>query len=367
MEHRTSQLTIVSVYHSDLTRRILEANADFIAAMNPGDSWVHLAVNNSPAQSIHTRHPRLRETAGAPIPAFAPKSGFVGYHEGGGLNLGLKEVSTRFALFLDHDFFVVRPRWIAEVLAHLTKQGLAILTAPYHPKYWVKVRYFPGAYCIFADREKVGEEFFSWDFMPQHTPAELAREQVSAVRKAAWRAAHPHPSSWLRQFAESMKKRRYVGTGRDVSYDLYRRYRARPEITIECLPATVTLHDFLTHYRLSPRWYPLLYRLERLIPERWSFIPKRKGYFTFTRFCDLGYADVLGTGMEEWWWRGAPFAFHVRGFKERRTKEIGRSFDPEDNMRIIRDMVSAFQANAEGAGAAGGGARGDLTPRGSAA
>lgn len=342
MQNAAPQLTICSVYHSDMTRRILEMNAEFIHTMNPVDSWVHLAMNNSPEQSIHTVSARVRELPGAAIPPTAPSYGFVGYHEGAGLNMAIPHVKTRFAVFLDHDFFIVRPNWINDTIAYMKEKDIAILAAPYHPKYWAKFRYGAGAYCIFVDREKIGDDFLTLDFKPQYSEEHLRKGEESSARKTAWRARQTKEPSWLNRFWGNIKKRRYIGKSQDVSYDLYRRYHNHPTIRTECFAPTVVLHDFLTHYYVDKRWYPLLYRLERLIPERWSFVPKRKGYFTFTRFKDLGFFDVLGGGMEEYFWRGEPFAFHLRGFKERTIKERGDAFNPEESIALVRTATESF-------------------------
>lgn len=320
-------------------------NADFIAAMNPGVSWVHLAINNSRERSVHTTHPLLCEIPGAAIPAHAPARGFQGYHEGAGMNIALKHIQTRFALFLDYDFFVVRPHWIANALSHMEEQSLALLGAPYHPKYWVKFRYFPSHHCLFVDRDKIGKEFLAWDFMPQYSPEHLTNTAAAEDRKIAWRSAHPRPPSWLRRFFENIKKRRYLGTSKDICYDPYRRYHANPTVTYEYFQAAAVLHDFLCHYYLPHRWYPLLSWIERLIPNRWSFVPKQD-LFTLDHFKDLGFFDVAGSGMEEYFWQGTPLGFHVRGFKERLLTASGATFNPEEKMRTIRAAVTSFSQHA---------------------
>lgn len=335
----SEELTICSVYHSEASRRILEMNEEFVRAMNPGASWMRLAVNNSPGGSIRVRDPRIREFPGTP----PPPAGEEGYHYGSGLNSLLKRAATRFVLFLDYDFFIARPQWIRDVPAHMERARLGLFGAPYRPRYWVKFRHFPVQYCLFVDREQVGSEFYAWDFRPQYSEEHLARGNASEARKRAYRAKHPGFPSWIRRMVENVKKRKYIATSRDMGYDLYRRYYGKGTVRYGCIGSTATLDDFLTHYYVSKRWHPLLYRLERLIPERWSFVPKQRGgYFTFTRFRDVGCYDVLGTGMEEWWWQGQPFAFHVRGFQERRRRAAGREFDPEERIRAIREVAESF-------------------------
>ena len=303
MKDTLPQITICSVYHSDITRRILELNEEFVRTMNPKSSWLRFAVNNSPQESVHIQNTHIQEFPGGVVPNFAPSYGWTGYHDGAASNSLLKHIPTRFVLFLDYDFFIVRPDWIQEILLYMQKKDLAILGVPYHPKYWVKFRYFPSKNCLFVDREKIGNDFYNWDFTPQYSKKDFVRMNAAIVHKESHKIKKSKHSSWLRKMFENIRKRRYLGHSKDVCYDLYRRYYGSRSVKVECLAATAVLNDFLTHYYVHTRWHPLLYRLETMIPERWSFIPKRKGYFTFTQFRDLGYFDILKTGMEEWWWQ----------------------------------------------------------------
>ena len=342
MKNNAPQLTICSVYHSDMSKRILEMNEEFVRKMNPESSWLRFAANNSPQESIHPNNPNIKEFPGGKVPSFTPAYGWTGFHDGAASNSLLPHIQTRFVLFLDYDFFIVRPNWIREVVTYMQEKNLGILGVPYHPKYWVKFRDFPSKNCLFVDREKIGNDFYEWNFMPQYTPQDITRmDAVIAHKKIHTMNRTKHPS-WPRRMFENIRKRNYIGQSKDVCYDLYQRYYGNHSVNVECFPPTAVLNDFVIHYYVSPRWHPLLYHLEKMIPEHWSFVPKRKGYFTFTRFKDLGYFDVLGTGMEEWWWQEMPLGFHLRGFKERRAKEIGIEFDPEESIRIIRDTMKNF-------------------------
>lgn len=317
-------------------------NGGFIHKMNPKNSWLHFAVNNSLKGSIHIGSPKFREFPGGIVPQFTPSYGWTGFHDGAASNSLLPHINTRFVLFLDYDFFIVRSNWIREVIDYMQEKNVAILGVPYHPKYWVKFRDFPSKNCLFVDREKIGNDFYNWNFMPQYTERDLARMDAAIAHKKIHTANRTNHPSWLRRMFENIRKRRYIGQSKDVCYDLYQRYHSSHSVNVECFTPTAVLNDFLTHYYAPTRWHTLLYRLERMVPERWSFVPKRKGYFTFTPFKDLGYFDVLRTGMEEWWWREAPFGFHLRGFKERHAKEFGIAFNPEENITIIRDAMRGF-------------------------
>ncbi|MEK7554766.1 MAG: hypothetical protein AAB518_02160 [Patescibacteria group bacterium] len=338
----TPELTICSVYHSDMARRILEMNEIFVRRMNPGSSWIRFAANNSQNENIHIQDNAIRELPGGIIPGNAPPKGREGYHYGAALNALLPHIQTRFVLFLDYDFFIVRPNWIRDVILHMKQNGLSLFGAPYHPKYWVKFRHFPVQYCLFVDREKIGDAFLTWNFTPQYSEAHLIQGDASEAAKKIYKAKNPTPT-WFERIRDNIRKRKYIGTSQDMSYDLYRRYAQKSFFKYETFGSTVTLNDFLVHYYVNEVWYKLLYLLEKMIPERWSFVPRnRGGYFTFTRFRDRNLPDVLGTGMEEWWWKNAPMAFHMRGFKERRAQATGKAFNPEENIQAIQEITEKF-------------------------
>ena len=69
--------------------------------------------------------------------------------------------------------------------------------------------------------------------------------------------------------------------------------------------------------------------LDRILPDRLSLVPKRRGYFSELGFADLGFADIAVRGCEEFLWRGQPFAFHIRGFR----------FKAEERARVLATVT----------------------------
>ena len=80
------------------------------------------------------------------------------------MNRTLPHIATRFALFCDPDFFIVRENWIHAVIQHMTEHGIGILGVPWHPRWTHKVRYFPCVHCMFVDLEVTPVE--TLDFTP---------------------------------------------------------------------------------------------------------------------------------------------------------------------------------------------------------
>jgi len=345
MQEKNPELTICSVYHSEMTKRILIMNEEFMKYMNPGVSWIRLAANNSLKEPIHLNTPGIIELPGGTVPDTAPSNSWEGYHDGAATNALLSHVKTRFALILDYDFFAIRKNWITETLNYMKEHNVALLGAPYHPKYWTKFRYFPAKYFLLVDLEKIGNEFYEWDFRPQYTKEDVQKNEAARAHKMAHSARKHLSPSWFQRFIAANKKRRYLGKSKDVCFYLYTRYYKNPKTPVECLVPAVRYQDFVYHYGVPRFVQPLLYAFEKLFPEKWTFVPKKKGYFTFTRFRNFGYYDALKEGLEEYFWQGKPFGFHLRGFKERRAKEIGRPFDPEETVNLIETITKSFKSS----------------------
>lgn len=160
------ELTICSVsYHSGLH---LSANYELTREVNGDVRWI--VAQNGP----HEELPRFTVIAGAEPPktiaAGNPNIKIASYHHALGLNATLPHVKTRYALFLDPDFFVVPP--LARVIDYMKSRRLAFFGAPYAIDPGKPRRQdFPCAFCMFVDTEKVDLAHF--DFMPDSSRTDL--------------------------------------------------------------------------------------------------------------------------------------------------------------------------------------------------
>ncbi|HEX2478593.1 MAG TPA: hypothetical protein VHK45_04895 [Geminicoccaceae bacterium] len=276
------------VLHMALARRLApEAELHWVVADNaPGGARPALPAGVD-----------VRVVPGAPFPDRPYAAG--GYHHGAGLNATLAHVRTRHALFLDPDFFVVRPHWPGGVLAHMEERGLAFFGAPWHPRWVYKVRYFPCAHCLFVDGARV--PLAALDFRPDYeeVPAHARRKEALPLRGRALR----HALGIIDPLR--LRKRRLVATSRDTSWRIYDRYAQDPARPSECL---------------QPVFDPGRTRaLEVLLPDRLRLVPGRPGYFARAGFAARGLPDLAALGCEEFLWRDAPFGFHVRSQPKRKV------------------------------------------------
>lgn len=302
-------LTILSVYHSSQSARLLELNGEFTTRRNPVKNWVWLVADNTPEGSgISFGSRNFVVVEGVRQPPETPHPDMKGsYQLAASLHKLLPQVKTRFVAIVDSDCFVVYPLWIEKVLEHMRSKDLAILGIPWHTRWWNKYRYFPaGIHACVIDLDKINRE--ELDFFPQYDEKSL-QELVDVKGKG----------------------RRGIGISRDMGYAIHRRFAGRTDIKYESLTPV-----------FRPReewgWNPSLLKriLYFFIPDRWSYLPKRPGAYTEVSFKDKGYFDGRSHGWEEFMWRGVPFCFHLR--KNSPVKTISA----EEELSFVREALATF-------------------------
>lgn len=161
---------------------------------------------------------------------------------------------------------------------------------------------------MFADLQKAGIAGF--DFIPKYREI-VDREGTVQYRK----------KMSFRKYARSfMKKiiggdRLKIGQSRDTASNIFTKWGNEPA---ECV-----LPVFRGDTGL----------MDKFLPDRFSFIPKKAGYFSTESFKDKGYFDALGSGWEEYMWRGKPFGIHLRKNRwpqeeiDRRIQNISKILD----------------------------------------
>jgi len=322
-----SELTIVSVYHSLPSKRLLELNLNWTRALNPEETLNWIVVDNSPPAFSE----KLTSGAFSIIPG-VPFSDVFGqdeykhipplsrgsFHHAIALNESLKHIKTRFLLMLDNDFFVLRPNWLSECVNHMKKNNLAFFGTAYNPKRFAKYRYFPATHqFFFTDGAKA--DFKTFDFRPQYLNMltknwAISKEDLKKSEKIKASTVQVFsPKRWARKALKTILSgdRLSVGISRDTGSAIYLKYGRNANLKSECIQPV-----------FGPTKFSFIVRAaDVFLPERFSFTPKRADYYSTKGFKELGYADAAGKKWEEYIWRERPFAIHLRNNKLENLEE----------------------------------------------
>ncbi len=280
-ETASDLLTIVSVVfrNADYLRR----NIDLTQGLNPGHAVRWIAVDNENDGAAPTFCHDSAETLAGVAP---PDVGDLGsLHHALALEKGLAAVATRFVLFLDPDFFVVRRSWIANVLAHALANRLAFFGTAWHPRWYHQYRGFPAVHFLLIDLDQVPRE-------------EIDLKPAIHTDRLWHRLTRPRS-----RLPEALRESLKVQRCRDTGWRLHQRYRRDTSIRTEIIPPHFAPPES-GRYRLERR-------LSGFVPERWRMFPTDG--FVAESFLKTQAPDAYRAGWEEFFWRGAPFAFHLRG------------------------------------------------------
>jgi hypothetical protein len=321
----------------------LETNWRLVTRLNPAHGWEWVVVvdnDEGPATQdkiVQLGDERCRLVQGL---EFTMKGGRSdadqlrrgSYHHAAALTKTLGYVRTRFVLLLDPDFYIVRPAWMEEVVGYMIQCGLALFGVPWHPRWLTKYRYFPCLHCLFIDLEQIPVDRLdvSPGFAASGGPGTQSQEPLESLKQRI--------PSGVRRLVRPLARalwfdRQSIGGSPDNGYKLFQRFGGNGRIRYECpVPVFRPRVDFRgPAYALSwPNWL-----LERLLPDRLCFLPKRRGSYTQVGFCELGHFDVASKGWEEFMWQGRPFGFHLR-----RTRQ--GTPDTADELMTIQEAIDSF-------------------------
>jgi hypothetical protein len=330
MSYDNYDLTICSVSFHSIP--YLTLNWELTQKLNNGEKsyrkWI--AVENTPGEEddkLSLNDERFEVMQGVDVPQMKPAIG--SYHHAAALNMARSRINqTRFVLFLDPDFYIVRQNWIRDVLDYMINNDLGFLGVPWHPRWYSKYRYFPCVHCLFIDLNKVPLQCL--DFMPEFdqipeqendkgfAPIEELKRQIPMhlyrLLRPVVRACRPlNPvAHWI--------SRKAIGSSRDTGYRIFRRYSQNRCIRHECVvPVFKPESDFRGPAYVLSLWGRLA---EAMLPDHLRYIPRRAGYYSQLSFLKTGYPDISSMGVEEFIWKGSPFGFHVRSnAQDRSTRE----------------------------------------------
>lgn len=307
------EVTICSVYHSLAAKQFIELNRELTDKLNPGQKFTWVVSNNAPEDFRDHLDPEkfkivkgysertIREAPWIP-PGKYPR-GLDGFQHGGGLNKTRDAVKTRFAVFLDNNFYVVRPNWISDAIEHMKKHGLAFFGPPPDPLRLRHYRYFPNPhYCFFVDFSKLKLDKEPLDFGPEISHQRKLKKntffnlrKVGEIRNKLSKIS-PGVGRMFKLLVQSPLMR---DRGADAGRKIYARYANDPTIKFEYVLPVIKVK---LQYKIISFFYP----------ERYSLLPKKRASYTSRGFLELGYFDAKTAGLEEYVWQGSPFGIHIR-------------------------------------------------------
>lgn len=305
-----ARVTIVTVCvqkHYDLIRQ----SVALIRDLNPGFSYKILVVDNSSTErpGLFLDDPACEVIAGSPRDETKPSNCRNSYHHGAALNSALRWVTTPFLLVIDPDLFVVRPDWLSEMVEHMERRELAFFGVPWHPRWYNKYRDFPCVHLQLIDLRRVDPQ--ELDFLPDIVNARdwsrgLAVDRFSA---SPGRRAFQALAAAVYQAFYPLAVRHRINCARDTGYWTWARFglQAKAEVVS---PVVDFPRHFVKPAHLARRWGMVL---ERTVPQRISFFPRPGSYVERKDVPSFEVAELEAMDPEMFVWRGAPFAFHIRG------------------------------------------------------
>src|SRR3989344_5480772 len=170
------EVTIMSVYYSSETRMLQELNKALTDRLNPGNNHTWLFAENS-KEKIKINPVQFPDVNTKVFPGVAGWREDVisflrgSFNHAGGLQTLLPYVETRFVVCTEPDFFIIRPKWISEMINAMKAKKISFFGAPYDPRRYNMYRYFPHVAFMAMDLSRVDKS--TLDFNPIHSSSDI--------------------------------------------------------------------------------------------------------------------------------------------------------------------------------------------------
>jgi hypothetical protein len=307
-----ANLTIVTVVirkHYGYIQRQL----DLADALNPGGEFRMIVVDNARGD-LAVEDPRCTVLHGGPADQSLSTDYRGSYHHAAALNQAIAQVDTRYLLVLDPDLFPIYRNWMADCIDHMQRRDLSVFGVPWYYRWYRKYRYFPCVHFMLIDLQKIDRA--QLDFTPA-LKHDHERESSSA-------------HGLFQRLAPILYSRALIGTRRDTGWQVHLRHGhhrhglAHPVIDVA---REINKPKHLTTAEGRKR--------ERLAPGRWSFLPAAGEYLEPEHAPGFDHPAFARLAPERFVWRGAPFAFHLRGnVRDVMNNEFGRDIEAE----VLQDL-----------------------------
>lgn len=243
--------------------------------------------------------------------------GSIALHHAIGLNISKKYIKSKYVIFIDPDFFLLKKNIILEIFKYMDIKNLSLFGTPWHPKWFTKFRYFPCSHCLFVNLNLIDLKLL--DFRP-----------IKIVWDKELSYLNTYNNKWsifskviIKIFSFNQKIENFISFmffkrnencfDGDTSHRIYLLSKDNIFKYGYFKPYFNITHDWLVPIPWSINKY-----IELLLPEKLSYFPKKNNYVKFKN--KLGdYISSLG--YEAFFYENNCIGFHIRGHPKRMVKK----------------------------------------------
>lgn len=388
-------ITIVTVAGPGDEEYIKE-NAELINNLNPSSFVNYIVINNGGIHNDITErcyeNLKLRVLDGVPLDISKPAACRGSYQHSEALNSFFYSgrILTQYVLILDPDFYLVAEDCIKNVIEYMRTNDLAFLGVPWHPKWFTKYRNFPCVHCMFIDTQQVDlnllnfapdllmrnkikdrrkqkkelSEFLSTN-NEQNGPVQLESKwwlllgymifinikalaqgyresQLNVPLGLRMLSKFIHEQTMLYARIKLIRKliisltisRRNINAANDTGFLVYKKfYKSGLGIGL-AQPVVRFSNDFSSPIHLR---FKIGRLIESFVPDRWSYVPKKRNYYLEKGFENYGLPNVKKYEWEEFLWMNKPFGFHLRRYNKVKRDVC---FELSEIRRVIKAVYS---------------------------
>ena len=181
-----------------------------------------------------------------------------------------------------------------KILDLMESEDLALIGAPWHPKWFTKYRKFPCVHFFLFNTSNINPQ--SIDFTPTLIETSEGVKRDGFVQKIK-------EFYLMRLFISIFILRFQIGLSQDTGYKIYKEHilQSKDVINFKLFTPVINKGDF---NRVEHLRFKIGRHIERLFPEKISFLPKNRSLFSYrSRIKDEIKEEVISSGWEE---------FHLR-------------------------------------------------------
>ena len=336
----SDNLTICTVCTGD--EKLLNLNIDLVKNNNKffNHNWI-ITQNFDPKKSLKNELINFNNTK-VIKGNNKDEIGIASLNHGICLNRIIPIIKTRFVLFIDPDFFVLKKNWIEKLVVFMKKEKISILGVPWHPKWYMKYRFFPCNHFFMIDTNAIPLKELDFrpinlyfdDFSSNQNYSKNKKNNI--IKQTLKKIFYNKKNNFLYQFQLFIKYniniRKKIGWDGDTTSRIYLKYKNLKSVYL-----------IKPVYEVEKQWIlPISNKINSLIenflPEKYCFIPKKNNYYcSYNKFSKL----FIDYDFEGFVWNNEPFGFHIRGFPKDFIKNRNRNAE----INLCKNIFDEYKKN----------------------